>query len=138
MMGRSDDRGETWEYTTGHTIPDIDCPSETTCYFVETSSVFGISTDGGTTWETREVLETNDWFEALDCSTERDCVLVGGLGAIATTTDAGDTWHLLENPLDLPEMKAVYCVTALSCIAVGDNAVFRTAVPEQIFLPWLH
>jgi photosystem II stability/assembly factor-like uncharacterized protein len=55
------------------------------------------TTDGGKTWATSTIAESNGWLAGLDCKDANTCLAVGRGGRNLKTTDGGTTWRNLGN-----------------------------------------
>ena len=86
------------------------------------------TTDGGKSWATSTIAESNGWLAGLDCKDASTCLAVGRGGRNLKTTDGGKTWRILGN--------AGYSgwEYTVAFTGVGDSFVVGLTCSEPAFL----
>jgi photosystem II stability/assembly factor-like uncharacterized protein len=116
-------------------LPDLDCPTTTTCYFVdygpglssgEPPGGVEVTHDAGRTWQQSAVPDVA-FLGGIGCAGPDDCMTAsswpGSRLQFFATSDGGRSWAATSNP-DVPstvQVRAISCPSAGHCIAVGEE-----------------
>jgi photosystem II stability/assembly factor-like uncharacterized protein len=113
----------------------LDCPTATTCYFVDRGSGLGsgqppggleVTHDGGQTWQQSPVPDVA-FLGGFGCAGADDCMTASSWPAsrlqFFATSDGGQSWSATNNPDVASDVRvdAVSCPAAGDCIAVGQD-----------------
>jgi photosystem II stability/assembly factor-like uncharacterized protein len=151
---------DTWQVSSvlsANKLPDLECPTTTTCYFVdygpglssgEPPGGLEVTHDGGRTWQQSPVPDIA-FLGGIGCAGADDCLTASSWPSsqlqFFATSDGGKSWSATSNP-DVPstvQVSAISCPAAGDCIAVGedesDQSAGGLAVPAHQSTPrWGH
>ncbi len=140
----SDVTSETWQVSavlSANKLPDLECPTTTTCYFVDYGPGLNsgqppggleITHDGGRTWQQSPVPDVA-FLGGIGCADANDCLTASSWPSsqlrFFATSDGGRSWSATSNP-DVPstvQVRAISCPAAGHCIAVGEDESDQSA-----------
>lgn len=89
------DGGATWQALSsaslsGAGIVDVSVVDSATLYVALDGGILAASTDGGSTWTSRQV--PDDWLKAVDAVDAKNAWALSGYGRIWATDDGGQSW----------------------------------------------
>jgi hypothetical protein len=114
-------------------LTSIACPSTTTCYALDATSV-AVTVNDGTSWSPATV-NASSILDAIACPSASECYAAGesnGSGAVFYSTNTGGTWASVPGAssfASVTNVLAIACPSALICYAVGSSDT-GTAVVE--------
>jgi photosystem II stability/assembly factor-like uncharacterized protein len=140
----SDVTSDTWQVSSvlsADKLPDLECPTTTTCYFVDYGpglrsgqppGGLEVTHDGGRTWQQSPVPDVA-FLGGIGCADAGDCLTASSWPSshlqFFATSDGGRSWSATSNP-DVPstvQVRAISCPAAGHCIAVGEDESDQSA-----------
>jgi photosystem II stability/assembly factor-like uncharacterized protein len=122
-------------------FPDLECPTTTTCYFVdygpglnsgEPPGGLEVTHDSGRTWQQSPIPDVA-FLGGIGCTGADDCMTASSWPSsqlqFFVTSDGGRSWSATHNP-DIPaavQVRAISCPAAGHCIAVGEDESGQSA-----------
>jgi photosystem II stability/assembly factor-like uncharacterized protein len=129
---------DTWQVSSvlsANKLPDLECPTTTTCYFVdygpglnsgEPPGGLEVTHDSGRTWQQSPSPDIS-FLGGIGCAGADNCMTASSWPSsqlqFLATSDGGKIWSATHNP-DVPstvQVRAISCPAAGDCIAVGQD-----------------
>jgi hypothetical protein len=158
---RTSDAGASWSQTwvsgVQGFVEALTCPDQNHCLAVAQVGKYAppgptdvvTTTDGGATWEPRQVLPAQnpswDSLRSISCPTINACWIAGSQqsstnpslsqGAMFATQNRGQTWLPVTLPTGLGSVGEIDCISVRACLAVGQPPMANGAVSSSGPIP---